>query len=375
MRLRCGAPSPLSSMPLSPGSSGRIPQRRIFRFFPLWLDSDRVAWGPHAKPGHFHVRPTQRQPSAVENALQTRPEVVFLVPETCKGQDMPGNEWDWALGVWRILLPQPSCAPNFTPLSTGHTDPATAQQPGDCRTNPPRACRNRSGKATTSGYEVPMAAGALSGWHARSGARGLAAASPTHGHMTGVYRQRRAEAPHHPEATHTTSTDRVGRVRRRLGTSGRLRTRSAARHRTADLGPVGRVAACGFSGHARRDGRPGLVDTPRSDLANDHAQRTDSSTDSDTTPHPAAGTDTGNPPKDNLLHGRAQHNATARAQPLHRPSSFRTTHSAHPLSAVPVDAAQPAHQPPAAAATSLIAACAIARIFYGSWGPGPVLVL
>ena len=287
---------------------------------------------------------------------------------------MPGNEWDWALGVWRILLPQPSCAPNFTPLSTGHTDPATAQQPGDCRTNPPRACRNRSGKATTSGYEVPVAAGALSGWHARSGARGLAAASPTHGHMTGVYRQRRAEAPHHPEATHTTSTDRVGRVRRRLGTSGRLRTRSAARHRTADLGPVGRVAACGFSGHARRDGRPGLVDTPRSDLANDHAQRTDSSTDSDTTPHPAAGTDTGNPPKDNLLHGRAQHNATARAQPLHRPSSFRTTHSAHPLSAVPVDAAQPAHQPPAAAATSLIAACAIARIFYGSWGPGPVLL-
>ena len=218
------------------------------------------------------------------------------MPETCKGQDMPGNEWDWALGVWRVLLPQPSCAPNFTPLSTGHTDPATAQQPGDCRTNPPRACRNRSGKATTSGYEVPVAAGALSGWHARSGARGLAAASPTHGHMTGVYRQRRAEAPHHPEATHTTSTDRVGRLRRRLGTSGRLRTRSAARHRTADLGPVGRVAACGFSGHARRDGRPGLVDTPRSDLANDHAQRTDSSTDSDTTPHPAAGTDTGNPP-------------------------------------------------------------------------------
>ena len=188
MRLRCGAPRPLSSMPLSPGSSGRNPQRRIFRFSPLWLDSDRVAWGPHAKPGHFHVRPTQRQPSAVENALQTRPEVVFLVPETCKGQDMPGNEWDWALGVWRILLPQPSCAPNFTPLSTGHTDPATAQQPGDCRTNPPRACRNRSGKATTSGYEVPVAAGALSGWHARSGARGLAAASPTHGHMTGVYR-------------------------------------------------------------------------------------------------------------------------------------------------------------------------------------------
>lgn len=79
------------------------------------------------------------------------------------------------------------------------------------------------------------------------------------------------------------------------------------------------------------------------------------------------------PPKDNLLHGRAQHNATARAQPLHRPSSFRTTHSAHPLSAVPVDAAQPAHQPPAAAATSLIAACAIARIFYSSWGPGPVV--
>ena len=65
------------------------------------------------------------------------------------------------------------------------------------------------------------------------------------------------------------------------------------------------------------------------------------------------------PPQDNPLPGRAQHNATARTQPLHRPSSFRTTHSAHPLSAVPVDAAQPAHQPPAAAATSLIAACAI----------------
>ena len=53
MRLRCGPPNPLSSMPLSPGSSGRNPQRRIFRFRPLWLDSDRVAWGPHANSEHF----------------------------------------------------------------------------------------------------------------------------------------------------------------------------------------------------------------------------------------------------------------------------------------------------------------------------------
>ena len=112
MRLRCGAPSPLSSMPLSPGSSGRNPQRRIFRFRPLWLDSDRVAWGPHANSEHFLRCSTRRQPSATQDALQARPEAAFELSRTCGGRGAPEHGWGWALRRWGI----PSCHPCPRPI-------------------------------------------------------------------------------------------------------------------------------------------------------------------------------------------------------------------------------------------------------------------
>jgi len=151
MRLRCGPPNPLSSMPLSPGSSGRNPQRRIFRFPPLWLDSDRVAWGSHANSEHFLRCSTRRQPSATQDALQARPEAAFELSRTCGGRGAPEHGWGWALRHWGNSLLPPLSAPDFAPLGTCHTDLATAQQRVDCRTNPPRTWCNRARRSGASG--------------------------------------------------------------------------------------------------------------------------------------------------------------------------------------------------------------------------------
>ena len=155
------------------------------------------------------------------------------MPRTCGGQDAPGGEWGAALGVWGILLLPPFCAPIFAPLGTGHTDRAPAQRRGHSRTNPPSTWCKRSAKASASGCEAPVATAGLLGWCARIGTCMLAAASPTHRHVTGVHQQRCADAPRHPEAAHSTPTSHVGRVRRQLGASGGLRVGSSARRRTA----------------------------------------------------------------------------------------------------------------------------------------------
>ena len=110
---------------------------------------------------------------------------------------------------------------------------APAQRRGHSRTNPPSTWCKRSAKASASGCEAPVATAGLLGWCARIGTCMLAAASPTHRHVTGVHQQRCADAPRHPEAAHSTHTGHVGRVERQLGASGGLRARSSARRRTA----------------------------------------------------------------------------------------------------------------------------------------------
>ena len=204
--------------------------------------------------GRFGRFVAERSPNEREDAPETRPEVAFLVLGTWQGQGAPGGEWRTALGVWGISLLPPLSAPILAPLGTGHTDLGPAQRRGHSRANSPKAWCNRAGKASTSDCEVPVATAGLWGWCARSGTRMLAAASSTRRHVTSVHQRRRAEAPRHPEAAHSTPTGHMGRVERQLGASGRLRARSAARRRTASCRPVGGGAAREMSGRAARDG-------------------------------------------------------------------------------------------------------------------------
>ena len=132
--------------------------------------------------------------------------------------------------------------------------------------------------------------------------------------------------------------------------------------------PVGGVAAHGLSGRAARDGRLGLVGTHHNCHTDGRATRDERGALQFDTRTLLLARTTGNrrhgPPPPRARETRH----TGRAQPRCRSSALFPTRLAHPLSAALVDAAQPAHQPPAAAATSPIAAGAMARIFTVLWG-------
>ena len=239
---------------MSPGSGGRSPFRPILDLERAGRWRGRTAWGSDAKSGHFERCAAELSLNEREDARHKCTEGALLMPETCGGQGAPGGEWGTALGVCRISLLPPFCTRIFAPLGTGHTDLAPAQRRGRSRTNPPSSWGKRAARASTSGCEARVAAVGLLGWCARSGTRMLAAASPTHRHVTGVHQQRCADAPRHPEAAHSTHTGHTGRVERQLGASGRLRARSSARRRNAVGGPVGGVAARELSGRPAHGG-------------------------------------------------------------------------------------------------------------------------
>ena len=183
--------------------------------------------------------------------------------------------------------------------------------------------------------------------------------------------QKHHDTPARPPLHLLTGWDVSGARRRPSGVTGHDLLLGAARL----VGrPVGGVTAREHSGSAGRDEWFGLVETHRNRHTDGGATRDERDALRFETCTLVLARTTGNrrygqpPPR------ARETRHTGRAQPRCRSSALFPTRLAHPLSAALVDAAQPAHQPPAAAATSPIAAGAMARIFYGSWGPGPVLV-